>query len=183
LVLTVPFADVSIPKPIHKKLPELQELLFDGNSGVLFGIFFKGTPGLDNLAKASALVFHSSDRSVELLTTLVDNDIYYSENETTLFRLDSAVTKCFSNFVKLTCMEYMWKILAVVITELVVAVEGESAIKSKDEDHQIALNISLELDPTKTQSVDSVDVNKLQLQLFTQKILQMIFSTVQKMPP
>jgi hypothetical protein len=171
---------VEVTKPADKKL--LQELLLNTSTGLAQGLFFIGTPGLEPLSKSVTYVFHSADASLKLLNLLLAQEVAACQTENTLFRLDSAVTKCYASFVKLSCLEYLWKILAGVVTELVVAVEGQANIKSSDEDHQIVLSVSLELDPTKTQSTDNLDVNKLQLQLFTQKILHMIFSTGRKMP-
>jgi len=99
-------------------------------------------------------------------------------NETTLFRLNSPVTRMFKYYSKMIGIEYLFKTLAKYVAELEASQKQEKA----QELELMNTYLEFEVDPTKMSQDEDENVNKLQLQLVVQIIFNSIMKSIPHMP-
>jgi len=120
---------------------------------------------------------------LDLIRTFIDIEIAVA-NETTLFRSNSPVTRMFKYYSKMIGIHYLFDNLAKYIAELE-ASQKQKHLQKKSESELELMNpgLDFEVDPSKMNSEEDENVNKLQLQLVSQKIFNAIMRSATTMPP
>jgi len=113
------------------------------------------------------------------------------QDESTLFRGNSITIACYQVFAKIFGTQYLWKTLGQFVTEL--NSKSEATAKSKRETHGhtsdtkkslFDADLELEVDPNKMEDgEESFRINRYQLLLTAQKLLQCILDSKTSFPP
>ncbi|PRP79935.1 hypothetical protein PROFUN_05911 [Planoprotostelium fungivorum] len=163
----------NIPASVRPKLAQLEELLMDnnieraralssipsGNEQDQFGKFYM-----------YLAMYRGRDVPSRLLLRYINIEIDKTKQETTLFRLTSVSTSMFTSYAKINGLEYLWKVLASPIWDIIV--------QAPDGDSPNTETINMEVDPDKIgqEEKDFMDANIYQLLA----VLSKIFTRIRK---
>eukprot|EP01114_Cavostelium_apophysatum_P012697 TRINITY_DN2900_c0_g1_i3.p1 TRINITY_DN2900_c0_g1~~TRINITY_DN2900_c0_g1_i3.p1 ORF type:complete len:791 (-),score=205.27 TRINITY_DN2900_c0_g1_i3:16-2388(-) len=133
----------------------------------------------ESIARSMVLVFASNNKITELITTMINSEVEVADSEGTMFRKNDFTSKLLKVYSTLVGLDYLFDCLGKLIRELYAI--HSSNFTDEHVLHSLVLD-TVEVDPQKLTNDDDVSINKLQLQLLTQKIFNSIIRQVNAVP-
>lgn len=169
-----------------KDYEEFIKILVNPNSyGLLHGIeAITQSTEKDNLARSLVYLFENQSLASELIVRFIDIEVETAIEESavdTIFRANSIVTRMFKYYAKLVGTRYLFNTLARYVAEM----ELSRRLQLEDEEELNTIR-DMELDPNKMAPDDDelqIQENKSNLLSFSQKILNTILRSTDKIPP
>eukprot|EP01089_Gocevia_fonbrunei_P001501 TRINITY_DN1138_c0_g1_i1.p1 TRINITY_DN1138_c0_g1~~TRINITY_DN1138_c0_g1_i1.p1 ORF type:complete len:1456 (+),score=163.65 TRINITY_DN1138_c0_g1_i1:50-4417(+) len=169
----------SVDKSGANKLTALEELLLDMEYVFPVCEITQATEA-DVVAKSFVYLYADNGRAVELINNFITLEVENSSKEGTLFRSNSMASKMFKTYSKMIGIKYLWKTFSKILNEL--NYYGSKEKGSDEEDPTSLMTTSMEVDPNKMDVTDNDQINKLQLQLISQKVFVAITRSVSNLP-
>ena len=146
--------------------------------------------GLDNVCKALMYAYERNGKALSLLQSLIEWEVEQCTQEKTLFRSNSAATKCFSVYARMVGLPYLYRVLSPLLNKLLKDLQRqESGVEVRgDAKHTQGMTTELstayELDPSRMEEGDAdfATTNLLAVQFACQMFLSSLMKTVDHCP-
>eukprot|EP01087_Luapelamoeba_hula_P003797 TRINITY_DN1364_c1_g1_i6.p1 TRINITY_DN1364_c1_g1~~TRINITY_DN1364_c1_g1_i6.p1 ORF type:complete len:802 (-),score=89.12 TRINITY_DN1364_c1_g1_i6:88-2493(-) len=143
----------------------------------------------ENVARSLMYIFHDHSMDVSLIKMFILQEIQKIEpGQATMFRSNTITPRLFKHFALIYAVEFLWETLAPYVWEIqqnAAIVEGETEEETDEENFKskrYAIDLGMEIDPSKMPEAADKKINTLQLWLTAQKIFSAITRSFDILP-